>query len=635
MILSTKRLKINSIFSAILLFFLFFGLSVSQLINLTEGNFIIPQIPELPRIYIRSDGNIEPSSVPIQRVGDTYVLTGNIKNYTIVIQRGDILFEGSGHVLDGSYGATGIFLNGVTNVTIKNVEVGWFERALEISVSSQIKIVECYLHTNVKGVVVESSDNVFISRNRLEVSAHPQDLPGFIPVYCLSIVLSSKCLISDNELISTEKYGAKLERGIRLDNSSAITLSNNTLKNCGLFISNSFNNTVLNNTVEGKPLVYLEEASHKIVENAGQVVLINCQGIKVAGMGPPNMGIQIVCTNKSEIMGNEAEIVLKNSYANIISGNKGIIRIADSSKNNILGNIASIYLTRSSENIISKNNCTLDQIPFVVEGIICEGSNNTIKENVLAGSEKILDCVLSKGISVSGSFNIIAYNTIYKAHTAIEPKGDFNTIFKNNILNCYYGIEVDDSSHNIVRGNNVTGPSVWGLIISSGSNNTVHENTFINNSIGVALGSTISRAENNVFYHNNFINNTRHVGKNWEEYGANIWDDGREGNYWSDYNGTDADGDGIGDTPYIIDAENQDRFPLISPFVLSESEKPDSDLPPEPEPLDTASPLGFSHALVVAATVIVCLATLVVYTKFKNRKFSKTFEKTVKSARVK
>jgi hypothetical protein len=38
------------------------------------------------------------------------------------------------------------------------------------------------------------------------------------------------------------------------------------------------------------------------------------------------------------------------------------------------------------------------------------------------------------------------------------------------------------------------------------------------------------------------------------------------GNYWSDYNGTDSDGDGMGDTPYIIDENNQDSYPLMAPI---------------------------------------------------------------------
>jgi hypothetical protein len=47
---------------------------------------------------------------------------------------------------------------------------------------------------------------------------------------------------------------------------------------------------------------------------------------------------------------------------------------------------------------------------------------------------------------------------------------------------------------------------------------------------------------------------------------VNVWDDGYPsgGNYWSDYAGTDANHDGIGDTPYIVDANNTDHYPLIN-----------------------------------------------------------------------
>ena len=45
----------------------------------------------------------------------------------------------------------------------------------------------------------------------------------------------------------------------------------------------------------------------------------------------------------------------------------------------------------------------------------------------------------------------------------------------------------------------------------------------------------------------------------------NSWDEGEEGNYYSDYTGFDSDSDGINDTPYIIPGgDNQDRFPLMN-----------------------------------------------------------------------
>ena len=55
----------------------------------------------------------------------------------------------------------------------------------------------------------------------------------------------------------------------------------------------------------------------------------------------------------------------------------------------------------------------------------------------------------------------------------------------------------------------------------------------------------------------------------------NIWDDDYPsgGNYWSDYTGVDeysgpyqneTGSDGIGDTPYVIDENNQDNYPFMS-----------------------------------------------------------------------
>ncbi len=86
----------------------------------------------------------------------------------------------------------------------------------------------------------------------------------------------------------------------------------------------------------------------------------------------------------------------------------------------------------------------------------------------------------------------------------------------------------------------------------------------------------------NLLYHNNFLNNTRQVfDLAWTHPGIqpsiDTWDNGYPsgGNYWSDYSGVDKKSginqdrhgsDGIGDTPYVIDENKQDNYPLIRPF---------------------------------------------------------------------
>jgi nitrous oxidase accessory protein NosD len=73
---------------------------------------------------------------------------------------------------------------------------------------------------------------------------------------------------------------------------------------------------------------------------------------------------------------------------------------------------------------------------------------------------------------------------------------------------------------------------------------------------------------------NYFDHNAKHLsGCICKEYNqseqVHTWDNGKEGNYWSDYNGTDGNHDGIGDTPYVVDVLNQDRYPLMqNPVTL-------------------------------------------------------------------
>ncbi len=88
-----------------------------------------------------------------------------------------------------------------------------------------------------------------------------------------------------------------------------------------------------------------------------------------------------------------------------------------------------------------------------------------------------------------------------------------------------------------------------------GDENILMGNAFTQSSCGLQMSGN-----NNVIYYNKFLNNQPQA----YDSGSNNWDMYSAGNYWSDYIGSDADGDGIGDTPYSISENVKDNYPLMS-----------------------------------------------------------------------
>ena len=90
-------------------------------------------------------------------------------------------------------------------------------------------------------------------------------------------------------------------------------------------------------------------------------------------------------------------------------------------------------------------------------------------------------------------------------------------------------------------------------------------NTISDNYCGVSL----YKCRGVWVHHNNFVDNTVQAGDS--EADLNHWDDGAEGNYWSDYSGVDVSpADGIGDTPYEVDGNTYDNYPLMEAHVIPE-----------------------------------------------------------------
>ena len=95
------------------------GLLLVDLANANPISWVV-----LPRIDINADGTITPDTGYISRNGSTYTLTSDIiDEYSIDIWRSNIVFDGAGHTINITTAGNYNVLQGVTNVTVKNLQV--------------------------------------------------------------------------------------------------------------------------------------------------------------------------------------------------------------------------------------------------------------------------------------------------------------------------------------------------------------------------------------------------------------------------------------------------------------------------------------------------------------------------------
>jgi hypothetical protein len=183
-----------------------------------------------------------------------------------------------------------------------------------------------------------------------------------------------------------------------------------------------------------------------------------------------------------------------------------------------------------------------------------------------------------------------------------------NLVIKGSPTGCSYGIKLVDSTNCLVTNNTITGVDSFyfmngipyiGLCISGGNQNTISQNTLLNNLQAMEISDTannlivgnsidceytsttlgaitLSYATNNRIYHNAFILTemvTSVVGLN------NTWDNGfpSGGNYWSNYQSHNPNPRKINNTEllgvaYVIDDDNIDNYPLAEPYTATTPE---------------------------------------------------------------
>jgi parallel beta-helix repeat protein len=245
--------------------------------------------------------------------------------------------------------------------------------------------------------------------------------------------------------------------------------------------------------------------------------------------------------------------------------------------------------------IVERSNIIIDGAGFTVQGVNntgVDGIGLASVSNVTVMNTNVEDFYWGIDLEDSTNSTIIWNNVTVNQYLGIFLDDSSNTtVSYNNVTangNVAYlppnnqpiaegiGIEIYQSSGNTVQGNEVAANLKYGITVwySSNNNSITGNNVTANKDEGIYL---FSSSNNNAIYHNNFIGNVVQAFVDSTSVG-NAWDNGYPsgGNYWSDYNGTDlyngsyqnlTGSDGIGDTPYVIDANNLDNYPLMAPYV--------------------------------------------------------------------
>ncbi|MFX0149644.1 MAG: NosD domain-containing protein, partial [Candidatus Hodarchaeota archaeon] len=393
---------------------------------------------------------------------------------------------------------------------------------------------------------------------------------------------------------------SKNDQGIILTHSANNTLTQNTFSKNGLYINGRtieecLQQTVHDNTVNGKPLVFWQNVVEGIVPaGAGQVILINASSVTVRNQDTSDatVGIQALFCNSLDLSYNNLcnnshfGYFLKGSIDNIIS------------QNTLSGNDIGIFLWSSANNTLTNNslhknnldgisllfsaNNTLFQNVFNNNGLYIYGQTveeclqRTVYDNTVNGKPLVFWQHVAGGIVPTGAGQVILINTsavtvrnqdISDATVGIQAMFCDSLDLSDNSLskNSYFGLLLESSTNNTLTNNTLYKNSDSGISLWDSANNTLTDNSLINSG---SYGIVLHESDNNTISRNNFIGNNPEGGELGRSQALN---NGASNtfilNYWDDWRSPDSDEDGIVDIPYELDGgPRQDISPVIVPY---------------------------------------------------------------------
>jgi parallel beta-helix repeat protein len=471
-----------------------------------------------------------------------------------VITNNTVVSNGFGVFLDSSE------TNTITNNTFSS---SWYGVYLRFSYNNNI--TRNNMSENYAGVLLSSSShNIVVSNN---ASSRREGI---------RIERSHYNVILNN----TASYG--YAEGIYIESSIGNILDRNVMVENGVYLMGSslehWNSHTIgtSNTVNGKPVYYWKNITGgRIPPGVGQVILVNCTGVVVENqdVSEGSVGMELayspssVIANNSVINNKHDGLYLYKSGDAVVINNtvryndENGISLLHSGNSHIANNTVDgsgendIYLQYSSYSVVTHNRRT----SWYGGGVeLYRSSNNVISNNSAyhmdiwdSSHNRIADNIRSRIGIRSSDYNVVTNNTLYGSSTSS-------------------GLRLMNSQNNTIYLNSVFNSRTSGIYLTYSRDNAIVNNTIANNDDGIYF----VRSDNNSIYHNKFIDNVRHA---YDKTQTNIWDNGYPsgGNYWDDYTGADKfsgpnqdqpGSDCIGDTPYSMYLDNEDAYPMTSPY---------------------------------------------------------------------
>ncbi|MGD0405375.1 MAG: NosD domain-containing protein [Candidatus Bathyarchaeia archaeon] len=333
----------------------------------------------------------------------------------------------------------------------------------------------------------------------------------------------------------------------------------------------------------------------------------------------------------------ENGILVGNSY-----DNEQIVSNCHIFGNNIIHCVFSGASLSGQYHSVNQNNITDNSGP----GISTSSYVNTLTRVANASYDEIFDNYVARndnGMSISSSSTAVYDNQIIDNHQeGIWVSSCLNvTIAGNNISNNGKnnqtsgngGLSLGNWGPFYVYGNNIFNNSEGGVSFEDYCNDAlVHSNNITGNEIGLETYNVRDIGQGNIVYQNNIVDNKQQVAMNVTLYVAEgdsadivAFDNGIVGNYWSDYltkypGAVITGSSGIGNTPYVIDQNNIDHYPLIHQVDISAT----AVISTPSFATDTSTSTLTIPIIVTVVLVVLVLGSLLLY-----RRHRKTSQKTL------